>query len=151
MKVDKILRDMVKAYLSDKQKFNITYNYNLDDKNVYIAVNVIMLYVIPKDRFILDIEKIFSDKEEFTGAKRLFDSAPEAKPLTYLYDKEIFKKSASIYELDGVKIGLDKKLLKSFEDGNHELTLKSTKYNAPVFIYDYDALLGLLMPIKIKE
>ena len=152
MKVDKILNDMVKAYFKDKNKFSADYHYGLDDNSVYVIYKGVVAYEIPRGYFVLDIEKIFADIKPFTGVKQLFRLKDEAKPLEYSYYRVLDNKlGVNVYGLDGESIAIDYKLLKTFEDGKHEITLKGINYKSPVFVYDYDVLVGLIMPVNVKK
>lgn len=151
MKVDKIQIDMIKAYFKDPKRFRADYHYFVDDDIAYIIYKGVVLYVIPRKKFVLDTNNMFEGKGPFTGAKRLFDSVGDAEELTYAYDKLIDKGTLSIYKNEsGEEIALNKRLLKHFEDKKFTPTYKGTNHKMPVFVFDYDVVVGLVFPVAIK-
>ena len=141
MKLKKVYDEIIKASLNnDKAKIFLG---KLEDK-IAVSTDGFIMYFVPEKDFIFDIEKILRGRGRF-NAKELTKDEPNAKPASRTGEtKELLGKIA-------VKIGdkwVNEKYLKAFENP----TFKNTdNYIDPVYVYEGDELVGLVMPIRIRD
>ena len=154
MRVDNILRDAIKDYFKDYDRFKADYNFGIVEDKVFFIYKGMVGYLIPKRNFLLDLELIFKDKTPFKSVNDLFERAKDAKELTYAYDKPIDKGTLSIYKNEsGEEIAVNKKMLKHFEPERYETKpiIKGTTHKGIVYIFSEDEPLGLICPVNIKN
>lgn len=143
MKLDKIYNEVVKERLKDKNNRRIMMGY-IDEGTIGVTVNGFVMYFIPKKEFLLDVDVLLRNRHIID-----LSNFEEPKDL-----KEIFKTNEyrKVENRQIVKIGnkyFDEKLLKNFEK---YVTFKSTDLpHTQAYIYENDVLVGMVMPIRIKE
>lgn len=139
MKLVKIYNEIIKARLKDERVFL----GDFDDETIGVSTNGCVMYLVPKSDFLLDESKILG-----TRSKVNFQNYKEPDSLMDAIQSNEYR------ELKGrmfVKIGnkyIDKKLLQNFESPSFKTT--DNKYSA-VYVYELDTLVGLVMPVNIKE
>ena len=141
MKIKKVYDEIIKASLNNEKA--IIHLGKTEDK-IAISTDGFIMYFVPEKDFIFDIEKILRGRGSF-NAKELTKNETNAKTVS---------KTGEMAELLGkiaVKIGdkwVNEKYLKAFENP----TFKTTdNYIDPVYVYEDDELVGLVMPIQSGE
>ena len=141
MKLKKVYDEIIKASLNnDKAKIFLG---KLEDK-IAVSTDGFIMYFVPEKDFIFDIEKILRGGGRF-NANEFTKDEPKAKPINETSEmKKLLGKIA-------VKIGdkwVNEKYLKVFESP----TFKTTdNYIDPVYVYEDDELVGLVMPIRVRD
>ena len=146
-----ILKNAAKRDLSTgKGRFNYRYSY-FNDKVVVTDNRCCALYLIPKDKFYLNIETVF--KKDEINFERILNAECEATDLIFTNDiKQTENLMVNVLMNGDEAIYLDSKLLNTFRSKYRTLAYKGTTANSPVFIYDAEdkTLLGLILPVRIK-
>lgn len=145
---------LTKALNRDAKLRDFPYRYceytHYDDEAVCITnKNATALYVIPKDKVYLNMEKCFRDKEK-TNFKALLDKAWYSDEITLTNEvRRVGKVSLAVFEYNGTKMYVDEKLLSAFSCQNP--VYKKNGERSPVFIFDGDNLVGAVSTFKIEE
>lgn len=107
------------------------------------------LYVIPKDKVYLNMEKCFREEEK-TNFKTLLDKSWYSDNITLTNEvRKVGKVSLAVFEYNGTKLYVDEKLLSTFPCQNP--IYKKNGERSPVFIFEGDSLLGAVSTFKIEE
>ena len=140
MKLKKVYDEIIKASLNKNSRI---YLGRLEDK-IAISTDGFIMYFVPEKDFIFDIEKILRGGSRF-NAHKLTKDAPKAKPISKTGEmKELLGKIA-------VKIGdkwVNEKYLKAFENPTFKT---ADNYIDPVYVYEDDEMVGLVMPIRVRD
>lgn len=144
MKITKILTDLLKAVEKNKT-FEINYGY--DDGYVYYLPDKYRAYRIRTDEFLVDIVKALPDKSPLMARKFFDDSTAEDAHKTNEI-RVIDKRTVIKIVNDNTHAWINTDYLKEFES---DCTFKITGPKAPVYIYEQDELVGLVLPVHIKE
>ena len=147
MNIVKLQQEIIKDYLNDKRgKWYI----QIKESEVYIMSRTQVFILSPKE-FVLDIDKLGLSNTNI--ADSLIKSAKEAKTAikTGIIKSVICQgKDVSCLELkredNGEIAYIDLTLLKLF-DKNCDFAFINGK--SPVFIYEYDILVGVVLPLKV--
>lgn len=147
-----ILKNAAKRDLSiGKGSFNYRYGY-FNDKVVVTDSNCCALYLIPKDKFYLNLETVF--KKEEIKFEKILKTECEATDLIFTNNiKQTESLMTNVLMNGDEAIYLDSKMLNTFKSKYKTLTYKGTNATSPVFIYDSEdkTLLGILLPVRINE
>lgn len=146
-----ILKNAVKRdLLIGKGGFNYRYGY-FNDNVVITDSHCCAMYLIPKDKFYLNLETVF--KKDEMKLEKILKTECEATDLIFTNDIKQTKDFMVNVLMNGDEpIYLDSKLLNTFKSKYRTLTYKGTNGKSPVFIYDAEdkTLLGLMLPVKIN-
>lgn len=141
MKLDKIYNEVVKERLKDNGRIMMRY---LDDDTIGVSANGFVMYFIPKKEFLLDVDALL--RNSHTIDLKVFKEPKDLKEIAKTTEHREVKKNMC------VKIGnkyFNEKILKNFEK---YATFKSTDSpTSQAYIYEDDILVGMVMPIRIKE
>lgn len=121
--------------------------YGCDDTHIYISPDKYKLFKIPKDKFYLDLNKMGNP---INAVHKMFDvtGLVDAHKTSEL--KQCDKGLTCVkFTSEKDSLWVDTKLLKEFEDC--EITFKMTGKKAPLFIYEHDEVVGLILPVNVKE
>lgn len=146
MKIKKILSEVLNIVSNEKKK--IKSNYGEDKDFIYWIPDGYRMYKIPQKDFLIDLRKALPDKTPLNDPQKFFnDSACELGIKTNeikAIDKE------QVVKIKGEKshAWVNIKYLKEFES---DCTFKIIDRKSPVFVYEYDKIVGLVLPVKIKE
>jgi len=147
----KILKNAVKRDLSiGKGGFNYRYGY-FNDNIVVTDSHCRAMYLIPKDKFYLNLETVF--KKDEIKFEKILKTECEATDLIFTNDiKQIENLMVNVLMNGDEAIYLDSKLLNTFKSKYRTLAYKGTNAKSPVFIYDAKdkTLLGLILPVIIN-
>lgn len=146
MKINKIMTDLLK--LVDKKK-TLKCNYSVDDDYIYYIPDGVRMFKISKDQWLIDLKKALPDKTplnnpgKFFKVENSYEEAYKAKEL-----RTIDKNTAIKIESDNSHAWINIDFLKEFEQ---DCTFKIGKPNQPVFVYEQGEVVGMILPINIKE
>ena len=142
MKLDKIYNEVVKEVL--KSNHRVTMGC-IEDDTIGITTNGFMMYFIPKNEFLLDADALIKNRVNNVRLD-LFKEPENLKEVvkTNVYckqDKDTLVKIGDKY--------FNEKYLKNFEK---YASFKTTdKFNTPLYIYEDDVLVGLVMPVRVND
>lgn len=146
MKLTKIMTDLLKAVEKDKTS---TINYGEDEDYVYLLPNDKSAYRIPKKSFLIDLKKALPTKIPLTNPAKFFDvDVEEARKTSHL--KMIpGKKPITVVKIAGESkhAWVDVDLLKNFEN----CTFGVSSVKSPVLVYESGELVGVVLPVYMKE
>lgn len=139
MKLDKIYNEVVKEVLKSNHRVAMGC---IDDDTIGITTNGFIMYFIPKNKFLLDADALIKNGVNNANLDLFKDL------------KEVVK--TNVYCKQGkntlVKIGdkyFNEKYLKNFEE---YASFKTTdKFNTPLYVYEDDVLVGLVMPVRVDD
>ena len=132
-----------------KKKNTVLYGVLLD--NVIIG-NVNRLYIIPKKKCGVDLTNIDSNNvkilQESTLKNIINDNLYENVTLTD--DKKVAgKKTLRVFNKGDENIYIDETLIKYFDLENS--SFKGHNSKSPVYIYEYEVMVGLVLPVNVKN
>ena len=151
MKVTKILTDLLKQV--EKGDLSRVF-YGADKEYTFYSPDGHRGYKIPSNRFLVDLEKALPNRAPVADFKKFLrdeDSYPayktnEIRKINNPYGKKT---------IDVVKISngdkyawINEVYLKEFDV---DCTFKISSPKSPVFIYEDDELVGLILPVHVKE
>lgn len=145
---------LMKAVDREAKLRNFPYRYceytHYDNESVCITnKNATALYVIPKDKVYLNMEKCFREEDK-TNFNTLLDKAWYSDDITLTNEvRKVGKVSLAVFEYNGTKLYVDEKLLSTFPCQNP--IYKKNGERSPVFIFEGDDLIGAVSTFKIKE
>lgn len=148
MNKTKIMTEILKSIEKQKPR-NVLIGF---DKNYVVVGDMQHLYRIHESEFCLDYKKLLSEGvRDITTISKLFNDEMGAKEAiaTGVY-KEKEKKKGTLKELkcgDDL-IYIDIEYLKNFDK---DCTFKGTGSKKPVYVYEYEILAGLILPVVIKN
>lgn len=154
MKYMKVQMDLVKAADGrdgwKKKNFNIPY-FITEDK-VWVCPDAVWMMGIPKGLFYLDKEKIWKDTKPFQGEnfiKNLYDLEP-ATDTHIIMDVEQDNKKMKLhkFKMKDEVVFVQENILNYFEPN---ATFRGTKHNAPLYVYELDEVVGMILPVNYKE
>lgn len=142
MKVINILTNLLKQICKDNVH-NII--YGMDKDHVYITQDRCVAFKIPADKFLIDLSKALPKKIPIAD----FD-----KKFFYDRDSEDAVKTNEIRNISGghvVKIANNKTFAwvneKYLKDFDKDCMFKIVAPKSPVFVYEEDEIVGLIMPV----
>ena len=146
-----LMKDAVKRDLAIGKGFTHKYGYYKD--NVVVSnADCYVLYLIPKDKFYLNIDTVFRDTKPINFEKILKVEC-EASDLKFTDNiKQTYKLMLNVLMNGDEIIYLDSKLLNAFKSKYRTLAFKGTNGKSPVFVYDGETeeLLGCILPVYVK-
>lgn len=107
------------------------------------------MYRIPKNLWLIDFDKALPDKCPLDNPKKFMtDNNTEIARMTN--ERRVIEKDTVIkFVSDKSYAWINEKLLKVFDLDNSSFKLSSPK--SPVFIYENEKIVGLVLPVFIKE
>lgn len=120
--------------------------YQQDDENTFIVYNGVAIFIIPNNLVFLDLNKIFDGKQ--MNVKKIIDYSKADKLSNSYLSKSIEKRKLRIYYNHDQTIYVDNDLFKYFDE---EIEEKGTTNKEPIFIFEYNQLIGVLLPTVVKE
>lgn len=132
-----------------KKKNPVFYGVLLD--NVLIG-NGHRLYIIPKKKCGVDLTNVDSNNvkilQETTLKNIINDNSYENVTLTD--DKKVIdKKTLRVFSKGDENIYVDESLIKYFDLENS--TFKAHNSKSPIYIYEYEVMVGLVLPFYVKN
>ena len=149
----KIQNDILRA----KDKCNISgkrfpYMYGYYDNNVGIVDDGKALYLIPDKLFYLDKDKIFNSVLS-NIVEKMVKSELDTQSLIFTGNIRSLKGCkidvAILKDDKNNEIAFDIKYLKNIGLKANECTFKGTNYKSPIYVYEYDKLVAIIMPVKL--
>ena len=140
--------EVLKEALKGKRKHNVIYG-TLEDK-VIIGNNTI-LYVIPKEECGIDLTNVDCNNVNIIQESVLKGFINDDKYTSVILNNDIKvydKTTLRVFSKDDEKIYVDDALLKYFD--LKKSTFKGRNSKSPIYIYEYEVLVGLVMPFHIK-
>lgn len=152
MKYEKVYGEIIKAYVDKeikiKNKFARIILGTADPLSgtIGITTNGYNAYFVDARIFPFDVEKVFHDNQTdvFRNLYKIGDS--DEVTLVYMTGDMKVDKGRTL-----VKIGtkwVDKKYLANFENPTFKT---NDSISTPVYVYEDGILVGLVMPVKLKE
>jgi hypothetical protein len=146
--ITKIQSDIITA-LVKKSKVNYTYGLTDrgDTKYVVVCVAGICLYLIKSRDFMIDLDKWGAPSFEPKRLMHLEDEAKTAEKNGEMqYD---FRTDSPIVKIanDSAHAWVNEKMLKMFDK---KCTFRIYNRKSPVFIYEKEELVGVLLPVNVK-
>ena len=126
-----------------------------DNRQLYgVSDNIYMCYCIPKDKFLLDVDKALDGRnkfnmESFTPEDEDVEEVARTNKLFDITDSH--NKKGYTVELIGNKY-INTKYLKNFE--NPTFKTDTSKQISPVYVYERGLLAGMVFPVinvKVEE
>ena len=149
----KIQNDILRA----KDKCNISgkrfpYMYGYYDNNVGIVDDEKALYLIPDKLFYLDKDKIFNSVLS-NIVEKMVKSELDIQSLIFTDNIRSLKGCkidvAILKDDKNNEIAFNIKYLKNIGLKANECTFKGTNYKSPIYVYEYDKLVAIIMPVKL--
>lgn len=152
MKVEKIQYEIIKSYRKDWNKAIRTNICYVHGDVIYITFDGVLIYKVDHKDFFLNSKVCDCSDKMFNTISELFNNSQYAFDLEFDHEAKLLnKKTGLLYLKKGEKEGnyfcIDKKLMKNFEN----YTLKGTKPNNPIFVYEEDVLVGAVFPIHYNK
>lgn len=145
MKITKILTDILKSVGNLKSKMSY---YGVDKGYVYYAPDGFRMYKIPQDNFLIDLEKAFPGKTPISDPKKLLNDS-DAVAAVKTNEVRCYEKYNVIkIKNENTHAWINVNYLKEFEAN---CTFKIVNEKSPVFIYEFEELTGIILPVFIKE
>lgn len=147
MKITKIMTDLLKLIEKDK---TVTINYGIDDDYVYLTPDGKRLHRIPKSSFLIDLSKALPNKAPLSNPRNFFrvDDIEDACKTDELKVIEGPKRTLVKLVSEKSYTWIDTNFLKEYEK---DCTFKIGKPNQPVLVYESEELVGMVLPVRVKE
>ena len=138
--------EVLKEALKGKGKYkNIIYGI-LEDK--VIIGNNTTLYVIPKKECAIDLTNIYSNNVKIiqeSGLKGIINDDKYTSVILTNDIKVYNKRTLRVFSKDDEKIYVDDAFLKYFD--LKKSTFKGRNSKSPIYIYEYEVMVGAVFPI----
>lgn len=126
--------------------------YSVTDDRVWVCPEGYWMIGIPKDQFYLNVDKIWKDFQPFkteTFLKDTWDLKPAVDTNTTIQVTE-FKKKLNLHKfvVDGEEVYIQEKYLEFFDPDAH---FEGRNSKAPLYVYENDELVGLILPVNHKK
>ena len=147
MKLAKLQQDILKAAVArdTKRKMFEFFWYESEDF-VCISPNGFYMVVIPKERFYLSLDRVFTAPPINFG-KYLDEPDMEiAKDTGTIVKSET--RTLHVFKVGDEEVFLDENNLKYFD--LDICTFKGINYKSSIYIYEYDLLVGMVLPVIRK-
>ena len=120
-----------------------------DEDNIYLSPEGHRVFIIPKQFWYLDFDKLLDGRTE-VNFKSMFRDADDGEDAKKTSDLKVTDKKTTLVKIGGnnIHIWVDQSLLKEFDN---DCKFKITKDTAPCYIYEKDNLVGLVLPVRVKE
>ena len=141
--------EVLKEALKGKRKHNVIYG-TLEDK-VIIGNNTI-LYVIPKEECGIDLTNVDCNNVNIIQESVLKGFINDDKYTSVILTNDIKvydKKTLKVFSKDDEKIYVDDALLKYFD--LKKSTFKGRNSKSPIYIYEDEIMVGLVLPVLVKN
>ena len=132
-----------------KNKNTVIYGVLLD--NVIIG-NCNRLYIIPKEECGVDLTNIDSNNVKIMQESTLknFMNDDLCENITLTDDKKLVdKKTLRVFSKGDENIYVDESLIKYFDLENS--TFKGRNRKSPIYIYENEVIVGLVLPVLVKN
>ena len=146
MNIVKLQQEIIKDYLNDKR---CKWYIQIKESEVYIMSRTQVFILNPKE-FVLDIDKLGLSNTNI--ADSLIKSAKETKPAIKTCIKSVICQGKEVNCLElkredtGELVYVNQTLLKLYDKTCDFAVINA---NSPVFIYESDILVGVVLPIKL--
>lgn len=152
MKVEKIQYEIIKSYMKNEEKARRTNVCYMKGDVFYITFDGVLIYKVDHKDFYLNSKVCDPSSAMINTISELFNNSQYAFDLEFDHEAKLLnKKTGLLYLKKGEKEGnyfcIDKKLMKNFEN----YTLKGTKPNNPIYVYEEDVLVGVVFPIHYNK
>ena len=141
--------EVLKEALKGKRKHNVIYG-TLDDK--VIIGNETRLYVIPKKECAIDLTNIDSNNVKIMQESGLKGFINDDKYTSVILTNDIKvhdKTTLRVFSKDDENIYVDESLIKYFD--LKKSTFKGRNSKSPIYIYEYEVMVGLVLPVFVKN
>lgn len=147
MKLKAIYTELIKSYL-DQKIDNRTWTYGEDSDNVYLIQHTDTMWIIPKDCYPFDNERIFN-REPFRDPKRLIKTAYdgfelELTPVTIQEGKQKLR----LLKSEKFDTYVDNNYFKHLDPGT---AFRAIDRRSPVFCFEEETLVAMVMPVVRKQ
>lgn len=146
MKLNKIMTNVLK--ISADEKKSKVFIYGIDKGYVYFSPDGLRMYKIAEKDFLIDLGKAFPHKTPINDPKKMMNDS-DAEPAVKTNEVKLYEKFTVIKiksEKSQAWVNVD--YLKDFDT---DCTFKIMDEKSPVFVYEYEELVGLILPVKIEE
>ena len=139
--------EVLKEALNGKRKHKVIYG-TLDDK--VIIGNEARLYVIPKEECGIDLTNVTCVQVLQESTLKAFENDVECDNLTLTNNIKVLedKRTLRVFTNGKENIYLDERLIKNFDLKNS--TFKGKGARSVVYIYEYEVMVGLVLPVNVK-
>lgn len=146
MKLKAIYAELIKSYL-DQKIDNRTWTCGEDSDNVYLIQHEKALWIIPKDCYPFDNERVFA-KSRIQDPKRFIKTAYdwfklELTPVSIQEGKQKLR----LLKSEKFDTYVDNNYFKHLEPGT---TFRAIDRRSPVFCFEEETLVAMIMPIVQK-
>ena len=141
--------EILKEALTGIRKHNVIYG-TLEDK-VVIGNNTI-LYVIPKEECGIDLTNVDCNNVNIIQESVLKGFINDDKYTSVILTNDIKvydKTTLRVFSKDDEKIYVDDALLQYFD--LKKSTFKGRNSKSPIYIYEYEVMVGLVLPVLVKN
>lgn len=124
------------------------------DDRVFICPESTWMMGVFKDRFFLDISKIFKDTLPLITGEKLLKSGQNTKPAEdthIIIDAVVHNKKRKLHKftVDDKPVYVQEDVLRYFEMDYSRFT--GTDSISPLFVWENDDIIGLILPVNYKE
>lgn len=150
MKLTNIYKDLISCRLKDNRVIIGDMKGDDDDNRQLYGVsdNTFMCYCIPKDEFLLDVDKALDRWDKLNMESFAPENVEEVARTNKLFNiTDSYNKKGYTIELIGNKY-INTKYLKNFESPTFKTDM--SKQTSPVYVYEKGLLAGMVLPINIK-
>lgn len=146
MKLTKIFTELLK--LRDKNETRL--RYGIQDGFIYYTPDGNRMFKIPEKEFLIDLTKAFPSLVSLTNVKQLFDDKGTEPAIKTNEMKLTMDGKATVVKFVSEKsyAWVNVKYLDYFTE---EVTYKIIGRNKPVFVYEYGNLVGIILPVNMRE
>ena len=136
--------EVLKEALNGKRKHKVIYG-TLDDK--VIIGNEARLYVIPKEECGIDLTNVACVQVLLESTLKTFVNDVECTEIELTSDIRVLedKRTLRVFTNGKENIYLDERLMKNFDLKNS--TFKGKGARSIVYIYEYEVMVGFLLPV----
>lgn len=146
MKINKLMADILKIVGNAKK--SLAFNYGTDSEYVYFTPDGYRVYKIPQKDFLIDLGKAFPDRTPLSNPKKMLDDSNTEPAVKTNEIRVIGKGNVVKIKSENTHAWVNVDYLKEFEP---ECTFRVIKPNAPVFVYEYEELVAIVLPVRVAE
>lgn len=152
MKVQKVYNELIKNHLKFK-KPGVAAKYK---GGVIISPDEYRAFIIPENDFILDFDKLLGAAVQ---TKLVAENIIKSSENPNYRDGKLLEK----YEVKGDAVGKNKRMIQAIQSGDETVwvnkkyldyfdkpKLRTLGYKDPIFVYEEDKLVGLVLPVVNK-
>lgn len=145
MNIVKLQQELIKDVVAGKAT---DYFIQTNDSEVILMTKYVV-YVLDPDDWLLNTDKLIArNVNTTTTANKILDSADNAKPTIKTgVTRDLGGKSCMELKIEDNEdiVYVDTKLLKLFDKSAE---YEAINYKSPVYVYESDILVGVVMPVK---